>query len=212
MPKAYILTCLMLAAALAAFPLTTAAASGVSSAPPISAAPLTLDQVVDNLVRRNAERAEALHSAEATRTYHLAYRGFPGDREAEMTVRAVYSSPSSKEFEVISQSGSKVILDRVFKKLLESEKEAAAPEMRDRSLVNRDNYEFSLLRYETPGEGNRYVLQVSPKSKNKFVYRGKVWVDATDFAITQIEAGHTSNCVTYRIQSGGLQITIGPAS
>jgi hypothetical protein len=192
MAKAHVFTCLMLAAAITAFPLPSAAASDAASAP-VSVTPLSVDQVVDNLVRRNAERAEALHSAEATRIYHLAYRGFPSDREAEMTVRAVYSSPSTKEFEVVSQNGSKVILDRVFKKLLEGEKEAAAPEMRERSLVNRDNYEFSLLGYEMSSDGGRYVLQVSPKSKNKFVYHGKVWVDATDFAITRIEAEPEQN-------------------
>ncbi len=191
MPKAQILTCLVLVAVLAAHPAQSAAVSDLSAAS-LSAAPLTVDQVVDNLVRRNAERAEALHSAEATRVYHLAYRGFPGDREAEMTVRAVYSSPSTKDFQVMSQSGSKLILDRVFRKLLESEKEAAAPEMRDRSLVNRDNYEFALAGYEESG-GGQYVLQVIPKSKSKFVYRGKIWVDASDFAITRIEAEPEQN-------------------
>jgi len=187
MRKAHILFCIGLLAVFAASSTHFAAASDAPS-PSVSSAQLSLDQVVDSLVRRNAERAEALHSAEATRIYHLAYRGFPGDREAEMTVRAVYSSPATKEFEVISQNGSKVILDRVFKKLLESEKEAAAPEVRDRTLMNRDNYEFALAGYESSGEGNQYVLQVNPKSKSKFVYRGKIWVDADAFAITRIEA------------------------
>jgi hypothetical protein len=32
------------------------------------------------------------------------------------------------------------------------------------------------------------VLAVRPKTISKYVYRGKVWVDATDFAATRIEA------------------------
>ncbi len=34
---------------------------------------------------------------------------------------------------------------------------------------------------------------VSPKSRNKNVYRGKVWVDGIDFAVTQIEVEPAQN-------------------
>jgi hypothetical protein len=185
------LTLMMLAAVLCAGAMPLAASD--ETAPSVSAAPLALDMVVDNLVRRNEERAQALRSAESTRIYHLAYRGFPSDREAEMTVRAVYTSPSTKDFEVLSQTGSKIILDRVFKKLLEGEQEAAQPSMHDRTLVNRANYDFDLVRYEPSTDGGQYVLKLTPKSKNKYLYRGQIWVDADDFAITRIEAEPAQN-------------------
>jgi hypothetical protein len=170
---------------------SAAAADGSPS--PSSAAPLSLDLVVDNLVRRNAERAQVLRSSVATRIYRLVYHGFPGDREAEMTVRALYTSPSNKEFEIISQTGSKLVLERVFKRLLESEREAAVPEMHDRTLLNRSNYSFELVGYEPSEQGAQYVLQVTPKLKSKYVYRGKIWVDASDFAVTRIEAEPAQN-------------------
>jgi len=154
---------------------------------------LSADQVVDNLVRRNQERSEALLHSEATRVYRLVYHGFPGDREAEMTVKATYNSPSSKEFKVVSQSGSKLIQDRVFKKLLEGEKEAAQPKINSRSQLNRDNYDFELMGFEPSPAGGQYVLRVSPKSRSKYVYRGKVWVDGSDFAVTRIEAEPSQN-------------------
>jgi hypothetical protein len=157
------------------------------------AAPLSLNQVVDNLVRRNEERARALAHAEATRVYHLSYRGFPGDRDAEMTVEASYQSPNTKNFKVISESGSKVLLEHVFKKLLEGELEAAQPEINARTQLNRENYEFELAGYEPSETGGQYLLNVSPKAKNKFVYRGKIWVDAKDFAVTRIEAEPAQN-------------------
>jgi hypothetical protein len=148
---------------------------------------------VDNLVQRNQERAEALLQSEATRVYHLAYRGFPGDREAEMTVEATYRSPSTKDFKIVSESGSKLILDRVFKKLLEGEKEAADPAINARTQLNRENYSFELLSYEPSGSGGQYLLKVSPKTSSKFLYRGKIWVDGTDFAVTHIEAEPAQN-------------------
>ncbi len=171
--------------------------------PSITTAPLSVDQVVDNLIRRDAERAQALSHSESTRVYHLAYRGFPGDRDAEMVVEATYDSPSTKRFQVISQSGSKLVINRVFKRLLDSETEAAEPEMHARTLLNRDNYNFALTGFDAPGvnslggtsvaAGGQYVLAVSPKTKSKYLYRGKVWVDGTDFAVTRIEAEPAQN-------------------
>lgn len=163
--------------------------------PSITTAPLSVDQVVDNLVRRDVERAQALRHYESTRVYRLSYRGFPGDREAEMTVEATFDSPSSKSFKVISQTGSKLIIERVFKRLLASESEAAEPELHSRTLLNRDNYDIALVGFEPSGSqnGSQYVLAVSPKTKSKYLYRGKVWVDGTDFAVTRIEAEPAQN-------------------
>jgi hypothetical protein len=169
----------------------TLAGSDAAASP--ASTSLSVDQVVDNLVRRNQERAKALLHSEATRVYRLVYRGFPGDREAEMTVEAAYNSPASKEFKVVSESGSKLIRDRVFRKLLESEKEAAQPAMSAATLLNRDNYYFDLVGYEPAKTGGQYLMQVVPKRRSKYVYRGKVWVDGTDFAVTRIEAEPAQN-------------------
>jgi len=189
---AFLLTGLLSLALL--IPASRPAEAGPRAAPsPTPSAALTVDQVVDNLVRRNQERSQALLHSESTRVYRLVYHGFPGDREAEMTVEATYTSPSSKEFKVVAQSGSKLIQDRVFKRLLESEKEAAQPAMSARTQLNRENYDFELAGYEPSQTGGQYVLQVSPKQKSKYVYRGKVLVDGTDFAVTHIEAEPAQN-------------------
>ena len=161
--------------------------------PSITTAPLSVDQVVNNLVRKDEERAQALRHYESIRVYRLSYRGFPGDRDAEMTVEATYDSPSTKNFKVISQTGSKLIIERVFKRLLESEKEAAEPEMHVRTLLNRANYDIALVGYEPSDKGSQYVLAVYPKTKSKYLYRGKVWVDGTDFAVTRIDAEPAQN-------------------
>jgi hypothetical protein len=176
----------------AVIPVLKTGAQQAQSSPIMSAA-LSADEVVDNLIRKNQERSQALMHSEATRVYHLDYRGFPGDREAEMTVEATYNSPSSKEFNIVSQSGSKLIQDRVFKKLLASEKEAAEPAMSARTQLNRANYNFELVGFETSPTGCQYVLRVSPKAKSIYVYRGKVWVDGTDFAVVRIEAEPAQN-------------------
>jgi len=195
--------CLILTSAL-----VSAAVDSNPLPPSITTAPLSVEQVVNNLVRKDAERARALRHYESTRIYRLSYRGFPSDRDAEMTVEATYDSPSTdspstKNFKVVSQTGSKLVIDRVFKRLLESETEATEPEMHAHTLLNRDNYDFALIGFESSGasssgvnsqdRGSQYVLAVYPKTKSKYLYRGKVWVDGTDFAVTRIEAEPAQN-------------------
>ena len=75
----------------------------------------------------------------------------------------------------------------MFKKLLEGEQEAGNEENRRRTALNRENYDFSLAGYEESPDGGRYIFNLTPKSKNKFLYHGKVWVDARDFAVVRIE-------------------------
>lgn len=165
--------------------------------PSITTAPLRVDQVVNNLIARDRERADTLRHYDCNRVYHLAYRGFPGDRDAEMTVQVTYDSPATKNFKIISQSGSKLVIDRVFKRLLESEKEAAEPDVHTKTLLNRENYDMALVAFEpsdaSSHKDSQYVLAVYPKTKNRYLYRGRVWVDGTDFAVTRIEAEPAQN-------------------
>jgi hypothetical protein len=156
-------------------------------------APLNTDQVVHNLVCRNAERAQALLSYQGQRIYRLEYRGFPGARDAEMIVDVTYESPGTKHFIIHSATGSKVIIDRVFKKLLQSEQEALEAENLRRSALNEDNYVFTLLGYEVTPAGAMYVLSVEPRRKDKFLYSGRIWVDADEFAVVRIEAKPAKN-------------------
>ncbi|MGO9403410.1 MAG: hypothetical protein ACLPVW_08060 [Terriglobales bacterium] len=123
----------------------------------------------------------------STRIYRMQYRGFPSDRDAEMAVNVTYHAPDVKQFSIVSEKGSKFIIDHVFKRLLEGEKEAANEENRRRTALSRENYNFSLVGYEGSPEGGRYVFDLVPKTKNKFLYHGRIWVDAKDFAVVRIE-------------------------
>lgn len=155
--------------------------------------PLSADQVVHNLVSRNAERAQELRSYQGRRIYRLDYRGFPGAREAEMVVDVKYQAPGTKEFVIQSETGSRLIIDRVFKKLLQSEKEALEAGNLRRTALSEENYTFKLLGYEVASGNPMYVLAVEPKRKDKFLYSGRIWVDAEDFAAVRIEAVPAKN-------------------
>jgi len=158
------------------------------TAPLPKLAPLGTEEVVENLVRMNSERAQALRAYRGTRVYRVEYHGFPGTRSAEMLAVVQYRSPGTKEFTIQSETGSKLIIDKVFKKLLQSEKEALEAENQRRSALNNDNYVFTLLGYEASPAGGMHVLSVEPRIKSKFLYRGTIWVDAEDFAVVRIKA------------------------
>jgi len=160
---------------------------------PASRAPLTVEQVVKKLQERNAERAAALDEYQATRVYRMQYKGFPSNREAEMVVEMTYHAPNSKQFKIVSQTGAKFILDHVFSKLLEGELEAANDENRRHSALSTENYDFTLAGYETTADGRQYVLNLIPKTKNKFLYRGQIWVDGKDFAVVRIKGEPSRN-------------------
>jgi hypothetical protein len=141
----------------------------------------------------NAQRAHDLAEFVGTRVYRMQYRGFPSDRDAEMVVNVTYHAPDRKQFSVVSQTGSKFVIDHVFKKLLEGEQEAANDENRRRTALSTENYDFSSAGYENSPDGGRYILDLLPKTKNKFLYRGKIWVDARDFAVVRIEGEPAKN-------------------
>jgi len=154
---------------------------------------LSTEEIVANMVRRNLERARALDAYQGTRVYRLEYRGFPGSRNAEMTVDVKFRSPGTKEFSIRSQKGSQLLIDRVFQRLLQSEKEALTEENQSRIALNQDNYRFALLGYQSTPTGPAYSLSVEPITNDKLLYRGRIWVDAEDFAVVRIEAVPAKN-------------------
>jgi outer membrane lipoprotein-sorting protein len=148
---------------------------------------ITAKQIVTRMTENNRKRKQELQSYTGQREYHLLYTGFPGKREADLVVEVKYEAPTRKEFRVISESGSQWMINRVFKRLLETEKEAADEKNQERTALTEDNYEFELLGQEVADGRPSYVLRVEPKTANKLLYRGKIWVDATDYALSKIE-------------------------
>ena len=156
-------------------------------------APLTAEQVIHNLAQMNLRRDQALHAYHATRTYQVEYHGFLGARSAEMVVGATYLSPGRKEFVIQSETGSKLIIDKVLKKLLAAEKEESRPKVERQFALTGANYRFTLIGQENRSSGEAYVLEVEPRRKDRFLYRGRIWVDAGDFAVVRLKAEPAKN-------------------
>ena len=149
-------------------------------------APLSADDVMKRVVEMNDARAKALEGYSSLRTYHLECHCL-SHKKADMVVRINYQAPNKKEFTIVSESGSGTVRDRVFKKLLEAEQESMRAENQQRSAITPENYAFQVSDYKKTDTDEFYVLDAQPRSKNKFLFRGQIWVEAKDFAITRVE-------------------------
>ena len=142
--------------------------------------------VVDRLMETGRQRSSQLRGFRSTRLYRLEYHGLFGSRDATMKVIATYTAPEKWDFSVVSETGSKLLLNRVLLKLLDSEREAYRNGAQIE--ISPANYQFESLGLEnTANDDPCYVLHVQPRQATKFLYRGKIWVDAKDFAVTHME-------------------------
>jgi hypothetical protein len=168
-----------------------ASVSRLAHADTVSAAPLTSAQIVDEMQRHNQARTEALRHVKSLRRYRAEYRGFATTIEGSMEVEYNYDSAAGKTFRIVSQSGSKFLCEKVLKRAVDSEKEAS--QNTGATDLTAANYRFHLAGSESLGGRPAYVLDVEPLVESKFLYRGKIWVDAADFALAKIEATPARN-------------------
>src|SRR5579872_234501 len=131
---------------------------------------VTADVIVQRLMTANAQRSQTLRGYRGKRLYHLEYHGLFGNHEAAMQVEAIYTAPDRKEFKVLSQSGSKLLINRVLLKLLSSEQEAQEEQNRKELEISPKNYNFVLAGTEHTPQGDFYILSVSPRGKSKYLY------------------------------------------
>ena len=152
---------------------------------------LTSDQIVAQIQRHNQSQAEGLKHYQSVRRYQVEYRGFSATVVAKMEVEVKYDALLGKSFRIVSQGGSKLLCEKVLKRAVESEIEASRD--KDASALTQANYRFHLVGSESLGGRPTYMLDVEPLTKSKFLYRGKIWVDAADFAVAKIEAEPAKN-------------------
>jgi hypothetical protein len=122
--------------------------------------------------------------------HYSVYRG--GDEThpaAEMTVRDTYKKGVGKEYTVLSQSGSGMVLHFGLKPLIDNEKTINLPGNVEKSWFTSANYEMTLK----PGGVQRlngrdcYVLAIKPRGKATNLIIGTLWADAKDGSLVQIE-------------------------
>jgi hypothetical protein len=169
------------------------AAGVVCAETPGSPAPASLSsgQIVAQMERHNQARTEELRQYKSLRHYQVEYHGFATTLAARMEVEVNYEAPSGKSFRIVSQSGSRILLEKVLKRAVDSEKEAF--QNKGSTALTSANYRFHLVGSEDLGGRPAYVLDVEPLVVSKFMYKGRIWVDAAEFAVVKIEVEPAKN-------------------
>jgi hypothetical protein len=167
--------------------------SGMAREGSASASTPGADLIVQKMMAANARRSQGLRAFTGKRSYRVDYHGFLGGREADMQVLASFTAPDKKDFKIISESGSKLLINHVFLKLLDSEKEYLEESTRLASELSPRNYEFIYLGQDHTSDGDFYILGVSPRERSEFLYKGKIWVDMHDYAVARIQGEPAKN-------------------
>ncbi len=122
--------------------------------------------------------------------HYSVYRG--GDEThpaAEMTVRDTYKKGVGKDYTVLSESGSGLILRFGLKPLIDNEKTINLPGNWEKSWFTSANYDMKLK----PGGVQRlngrdcYAVAITPREEAPNLIIGTLWADAKDGSLVQIE-------------------------
>lgn len=108
---------------------------------------------------------------------------------AEMTVRMTYRKGSGKSYQILSQSGSNLVINHGLRPLLENEKNLNDPARVAQSWFTSTNYEMK----PKPGvtqtiDGRSCVaVAITPRYKAPNMIDGTLWIDMRDHTLVQVE-------------------------
>jgi hypothetical protein len=163
-------------------PMLAASLSAAQQPPDIS----TIIHGVDASVKNRIDHLEAYTVTE----HYAVFRGKDDTQPtAEMVVKTTYRKQQGKSYEIISQSGSPFWRNEVLATLLSNEKHMSLPGNVETALIDSANYEMKLdanAREQLNGR-DCLVLDINPRRTSQFLFKGKVWVDAHDFAIVLLK-------------------------
>jgi hypothetical protein len=169
------------------------------AAPPADAAAAEArgSELFLKLVERNDDRTRRLERFTGTRDYEL--RNDKDQLSARQVVRVEFHAPDSKNFQTVSEEGSKWIRRFVFQGLINSESEASSGREHRDSSITPLNYSFRYLGEEDLDGHSCYVVYATPKRLDKYLFEGTVWIDSRDFAVAKID-GHPAKNPSFWIK------------
>jgi hypothetical protein len=143
------------------------------------------NEIVSKVLAENRRRNERLQSYSVTRTYQI--QTPEGKLAAQTVVRMDYRAPGARTFEKTSEKGSGIVRHLVFDRLMDSETESSTGKEHRDSALTPANYDFRFVGVEDVGSYHCFVLEVTPKRKDKYLFEGNIWIDRQDFAVAKIE-------------------------
>ena len=146
---------------------------------------LSADEVMARVFAQDSMRESMGGGYSGKREYVLEKHRFK--KRAEMQVSVLCDVDGTKHFDVLAEDGWKSANKHVLRKMLESESETSLPSTRPKTRLVPANYEFRLIGSEYLQGRPAYVIEAIPQRTDKYLLRGRIWVDAEDFAVARVE-------------------------
>lgn len=150
-----------------------------------------LDDILGRYAQAEEARLARLRDYVSVRQYAVENRRF-GVR-ASMRVRMSFTAPGEKRFEVLETKGPAAIRSKVFQRMIESERKGAEQGQREATQISPRNYSFRFVETAVNQGRSCYVLEAEPRTKNPLLFRGRIFIDAEDYAVTRIEGAPAQN-------------------
>jgi hypothetical protein len=148
--------------------------------------PATAQEILSKLIEYDHYKETHLRQYSVIQTYVV--KNDEGHALAETKVHMQYHAPGTKTFTTQFARGSRLIRQLVFKPLMEQEVQAAV-DGRQASSIGPGNYTFDLLGKEHIDTYDCFVVRALPRRTDKYLFEGKIWINAEDFGIVKI-TGH----------------------
>jgi len=142
------------------------------------------DEILARVESENSRRRAELKEYSGSREYTLQNQRF--GKQAAVAVLMSYRQVEGERYTVLTRSGSDR-LNGIIDKVLASEADVSLPLEIARHQITSANYRVRLLGTEIAAGRSCYVLNLAPRTKNRFLIVGKAWVDADSYAIVRIE-------------------------
>jgi hypothetical protein len=149
------------------------------------------DEIISKMMLRSVQRQVLLGRYSGMRLYVLENERM--HKRAQMLVRINLEPTGEKHLAIVSEEGWEASNKHVLRKMLSSEEETSTPGQQNKTQLNFENYYFRIAGTEDIAGRPAYVLDVVPKRRDKYLIRGRIWVDAEDFAFVQAEGQPAKN-------------------
>lgn len=146
-----------------------------NSAPPV-------ETIVAHMAQARAENQASFRAYTVTRDYSLFGRRDPSAK-SRVIAEMKFTPPGTKDF-VIRQTAGTGMGEKIVRGILAGEAELSNSE---RSEISPANYNFRLLGEEEVNGRRCYVLELSPKRREKNLISGKAWVDSETYLLHRAE-------------------------
>ena len=165
------------------------------------AAEVSGNQLLAELARHDQVRNAALVAYTEMRTYQV--MDMAGKVRVQESGQMEYRAPGKLTFVMTSEAGSGLVRRLAFNPLIASEIETASGKPFEDSAITPANYTFELLGEEKVGGNRCFVVWATPKRPDKYLFEGKVWIDAEDYAIVRV-AGHPAKKLSFWIEQANF--------